>query len=379
MKRIALVILLFFSTAVSSFAAEKKMALVMGVSGYTYLTDLPRSNKDALDVGRMYDRQDFDVTWATDIKSTAALKKAIATFSDKVKAASKNHSVKAVLYYSGHGIEAAGGNWFLGPDFDPRKVNYDARKLYEKYAYDAKVAIDSIVKAGAKSTLFVLDACRTTGIKVRGGKSLRPGYDTRIFGTVPNFVMLYSAASGSVAYDNPSTPNDNTKNSVFTHYFLQNAESNQDISQLADKLQTEVAAATRGKEVTQHPSYYDGYSGSYFLFDTDVPRGVSQSGPVVRIFYRDGRSSEASRLARVMEQNGFFYSLVPDDLSDIKAKLLRAGTNRIVSQTGMTSSEASRLERVRGFISLMDDGVMPRAAEIPPAALLAKPFQIQMF
>lgn len=378
MKHIALLMLLLFSTAVSSFAAEKKMALVIGISAYTKLTALPRSQEDALAVGKMYARQGFQITWATDIKSTAALKKAIANFTDQVKMASKNNSVKAALYYSGHGIEAAGGNWFLGPDFDPRKVNYDERSLYAKYAYDAKVAIDAIVKAGAKSTLFVLDACRTNGIKVRGGKVLRPGYDTRIFGTVPNFVMLYSAASGSVAYDKPSTPNDTTKNSVFTHYFLQYAESNQDISQLADKLQTEVADATRGNEVTQHPSYYDGYSGSYFLFDSDIPRGVSQSGPVVRIFYKDGRSPDASRLARVMEQNGFYYSLVPDDLVDIKARP-KAGTSRIVSQTGLTSSEKSRLERVKGFISLMDDGVMPLATEVAPDKLLAKPFQIQMF
>lgn len=371
---LSLVFVFFWSEAIAS---DKSLALVIGVQDYEFLTPLTQTSGDARAVGKLFARNGYEVTYASKITSSQQMIKVIDEFAKSVKLAARNGDVKVALYYSGHGLESAGSNWLLGPDFNPRSVStIDNQEIFKKFGVDLKVVANRLKSARVKSTVFILDACRTPDIMIRGGKILRPGFDTRNFGSLTEFVMLYAAATGSVAYATPSG-NQHMVNSVFTHYFLENAEKISNIADLADRIQDQVKIATIGKEVPQHPSYYDGYSGAYSLFDSNITPGIPQSGPVIRIFYNDRRQSQARQLASVLEQNGLYYSLVPDDFADLKTRRLD-GANRVVAQNGITRGDRQRLNRVEGFLKLMDTRA-PGITYLPDEKILAKPFQVQLF
>ena len=104
---IALVLLISVSP---SNAASKRVALVIGNGAYQNVPTLTNPPRDATDVARTLERLGFAVTLAIDL-TLSEMKKAANIFGVEADGADM-----AVIFYAGHGVEAAGENWLIPID-----------------------------------------------------------------------------------------------------------------------------------------------------------------------------------------------------------------------------------------------------------------------
>jgi uncharacterized caspase-like protein len=102
-----------FVTATPSFAADR-VALVIGNGLYQKVPALPNPTRDATDIGQAFERLNFKVTQISNA-SAAEMRKAIVEFGRSAEG-----SQIAIVYYAGHGMEAAGENWLIPTDAELR-------------------------------------------------------------------------------------------------------------------------------------------------------------------------------------------------------------------------------------------------------------------
>jgi len=125
------------------------VALVIGESRYEQLPQLTNPGKDARDIDRLLGDLGFDVNRVLNADGSE-LREAIARFEVEAKDADV-----AMIYYSGHGIEAKGENFIAPTDTDLASP---------QSAGDSMIAVQPILDALAKVapvSIVLLDACRS--------------------------------------------------------------------------------------------------------------------------------------------------------------------------------------------------------------------------
>lgn len=128
---------------------QKGVALIIGQSNYEHLPQLINPANDARQMDDMLRSLGFETTVATDLRGRK-LARALSNFTEDAEGADV-----AVIYYSGHGIEAGGENWLLPIDVDVAALNQAEHQLIGVSGLIADV------NAVAPLTLVFLDACRT--------------------------------------------------------------------------------------------------------------------------------------------------------------------------------------------------------------------------
>lgn len=149
----------------SAHAAEalKGVALVIGNGDYEHLGKLPNPENDADEVERLLGRIGFDTT-ATADRDARRLKRDLEGFAEDAQGADI-----AVLYYSGHGIEAGGRNYLVPVDADLSSLEDAGESL---------VAVDALIeklKAEVPIVIVFLDACRNNPFPADAVVRLSPG------------------------------------------------------------------------------------------------------------------------------------------------------------------------------------------------------------
>jgi len=125
------------------------VALVIGQSEYEHITALPNPANDAREVVKLLTDLGFDARSVTDRDATR-LKRDLERFVEDAEEADV-----ALLYYSGHGIEAGGENWLIPVDADDASLTN---------ASEALVPISEVMdqlKQTVPVAIMLLDACRT--------------------------------------------------------------------------------------------------------------------------------------------------------------------------------------------------------------------------
>lgn len=131
-----------------TFAAEGRVALVIGNSAYQSVSQLPNPANDADALAAALERLNFDVTLLNDL-SGAEMRSALQDF--ELSAAGADI---ALVYYAGHGIELNGAN-FLIP--------IDARLKRDTHVEDEAISLARVqraVEGASRLRLILLDACR---------------------------------------------------------------------------------------------------------------------------------------------------------------------------------------------------------------------------
>ncbi|MBK8458336.1 MAG: caspase family protein [Phyllobacteriaceae bacterium] len=144
-------LLFVFSLAVLPAYAEEAdelrgIALVIGQSAYSELLALANPGNDAKAIGAMLDGMGFEVTIVTN-RDARKLRRDIENFADDAEKADV-----AVIYYSGHGIQAGDDNWIVPVDAPGSDL-----------ASGDLVAVSELLgmlQRKANVTLVFLDACR---------------------------------------------------------------------------------------------------------------------------------------------------------------------------------------------------------------------------
>lgn len=212
-------------------AAAERVALVIGNSAYLRVPTLPNPTRDAADVARALERLDFKVTQISN-GTAADMRKAIVEFGRAAEG-----STMAVVFYAGHGMEAAGENWLIPTDAELRSdtdVESEAVSLR---------SLNLQVSKARQLGMIVLDACRNNPFESKMKRSLATRAVSRgLAPTEPteNVLIAYAARDGTTASDGDG------RNSPFTTALLRHIETpGLEVSFLFRRVRDDVMTATK--------------------------------------------------------------------------------------------------------------------------------------
>lgn len=229
----ALAILLVALSASFPAIAEKRVALVMGLSAYNGLQELKNPKNDATDVSEALRQQGFEVLSGEDL-GLAAMRDLIRRFTARAREADVS-----LFYYAGHGFQIDSQNYLVPVDADIR----DPASI--KQSMITLQSILSGLEGGKGINLIFLDACRNNPIPPGAagvGVTLRDGL-ARI-GNAANFLIAYATQPDNVAYDGAG------RNSPFATALMSHiATRGQDIAAMMIKVRRDVIAATGGQQI----------------------------------------------------------------------------------------------------------------------------------
>jgi uncharacterized caspase-like protein len=151
MRRLAAYMVIVFATCLASQSAlaGKRVALVIGNSGYQNVAALTNPANDAAAVAEMFRKASFDLVDSRRDLTAQEMRRALREFTDKARGADI-----AVIYFAGHGLEVDGTNYV---------VPVDAVLERDADVDDEAVSLNRILLAAEPATklrLVILDACR---------------------------------------------------------------------------------------------------------------------------------------------------------------------------------------------------------------------------
>ncbi|MBR1126013.1 caspase family protein [Bradyrhizobium lablabi] len=196
MRAIAAIFLAFWLISLHSqpALAERRVALVIGISNYQAVPQLTNPASDAAAMSALFKRAGFDVIEQGRDLGISDLRKAIRQFSETSRDADM-----AVVYYAGHGIEVDGVNYL---------VPVDAKLRSDFDVEDETISLDRILRAldsAKRLKLVILDACRDNPFL----KTMKRSIGTRSVGrglakfepAMSDTLVAYAAKAGAVAID----------------------------------------------------------------------------------------------------------------------------------------------------------------------------------
>ncbi len=232
---LALLALLFVTAAAAEEKPLRGVALVIGNGAYEHLTKLPNPANDADAIEGLLSDLGFDSVRRAD-RGGAELKRDLERFAEDARDADV-----AVLYYSGHGIEAAGENYLVPVDADLSALDAAGEKLVPVSALIAKL------QAEVPVLIVMLDACRNNPfpldamVRVAAGAAaapmtagglgqIRSAANIEAEGATPaaaenvGSVLAFAAEPGRVALDGDAGGNSPYAAAVLRHFSAMNGE-----------------------------------------------------------------------------------------------------------------------------------------------------------
>jgi hypothetical protein len=231
------------------WAADKRVALIVGNSTYQTVPRLPNPSRDASSVSKMFKDAGFDVVdLALDV-GNLEFKRAIRKFESMADSADI-----AVVFYAGHGLEIGGVNYL---------IPVDARLASDRDADDEAITLERLVSSadGARRLrLIMLDACRDNPFlttmrreKKLASRAAASSGLGRVEPTGTDTLIAYAAKAGSTAEDGVG------EHSPFTTALLRNLTvPGLDIRLAFGRVRDEVLKATGNR---QEPFVYGSLGG----------------------------------------------------------------------------------------------------------------------
>jgi uncharacterized caspase-like protein len=174
--------------------ADKRVALVIGVSKYQQVPQLTNPARDADAMSALFKSAGFDVVNSEHDLGISDFRRAVREFSET----SRDADI-AVVYYAGHGIEVDGVNYLIPAD---------ARLLSDFDVEDETVSLDRVIRAldsVKRLKLIILDACRDNPFATTMKRSIASRSVGRGLGKVEpamsDTLIAFAAKAGAVASD----------------------------------------------------------------------------------------------------------------------------------------------------------------------------------
>lgn len=236
---------------------QRRVALVIGNNDYENVPKLEKAVNDADAIARRLTEIGFTVTLAKDI-GRRATSRAVLEFEKQIE-----KDDLALFYYAGHGYSVSGQDFLLPVDI-PQAGPGD-ESMFNDEAFLTNDLADRFLRAGAKTAVLILDACRNNPFDQPGKRSIggSSGLANQPLGE--GIFVLYSAGQYQSALDGLGAGDDNP-NSVFTRSLLKELERpNSSIVDIAKATQVDVRDLAAQVGHIQLPSYYDQILGSVVL------------------------------------------------------------------------------------------------------------------
>mgnify|MGYP003707168923 CR=1 FL=1 len=234
--------------------AEKRVALVVGNSGYRHVSRLINPGNDAADVRAKLEGLGYQLFGGVDL-DRAAMITAVTSFGR-----SAENADVAVVFYAGHGLQVNGQNYLV-----PVDASVESEAELDISLVPMSIVMQQLSR-GSRVNIALLDACRDNPF----AKDLSRSMGTRAIGalgrglspmrTISGTYIGYATAPDSVAQDGDG------RNSPFTTALLKFIDQpGLSLSDLMIEVRNEVIRATNGKQVPWDTSSLTGRF--YFKFE----------------------------------------------------------------------------------------------------------------
>ncbi|MGY2047357.1 caspase family protein [Methylobacterium sp. JK268] len=245
------------------WAADRRVALVIGNAAYRTVPALSNPGRDAAAVAEMLRRAGFDSVDLRQDLGTVELKRAVREFMLVARDADI-----ALVYFAGHGIEVSGVNYLIPTD---------ARLRSDFDVEDEGLALERVTRAiepARRLRLVILDACRNNpfGAGMQRMVSLRAAASglAKVEPAASDTLVAFAAKAGSVAEDGAG------EHSPFTTALLKHlAVPGLDVRVAFGRVRDEVLHLTGGK---QEPFVYGSLGGATTALVPDAPPADAGAG-----------------------------------------------------------------------------------------------------
>ncbi|MEY2618892.1 MAG: hypothetical protein RL522_1894 [Pseudomonadota bacterium] len=218
------------STPTPGVSSTRK-ALLVGASDYSgRISRLPNVRNDILAMNQKLRALGYDVTLSMDDPREVVREK-IQNYSLSLKSGDIS-----LLYFSGHGIEKNGHNYFIPKDFAENRSGPISEKDLRNRAIVMTPLIDDLTRAKLRLNLLLLDACRTDLDDAPRGLA---GMQST---TSKNVIVVMAASPGQEALD--SLAGQRGGNSPFATAVLRNLERDEDAGKVFRRVTREVIENT---------------------------------------------------------------------------------------------------------------------------------------
>ena len=265
-----------------AFAAEKRMALVVGNAAYEQ-KPLETPANDAGLVAQTLQAAGFDVTGARDLDEDS-LRHAFRDFGEKAAAAGPE--AVAFVYFAGYGLQFQGDNYLI-----PIGANITRDADIPSKATRVSDYVKSLAASGLKASIVVLDAARANSFAL-SGQPLASGF--ALYEPGPPMILAYNAAPGTIAPPEPGPYG------AYAHALSEMIrEGGLPLSELFEKVRLRVNETTKGAQL---PWNSGGFQSSFLFFErsANAPTQPDRTGairtkPIGELGPRDGYAAAVQR------------------------------------------------------------------------------------
>jgi hypothetical protein len=218
-----------------AFAAEQRIALVIGNADYESIGSLSNPVKDARLIRQTLESLKFEVVYRENV-SRDEMQRAISVFSDKITRAGSEGI--ALFYYAGHGVQSNGENFLLPTDL---LIQRESELRFAAIRVNDVMAQMDGASTGIK--IAILDACRDNpfGSRLGGGKA--GGGLAEVGLGNSEFFVAFAATAGNTADDG------NTTNSPYALALARRLPTlDSELSNTFRLVRIDVSAATGNKQ-----------------------------------------------------------------------------------------------------------------------------------
>jgi formylglycine-generating enzyme required for sulfatase activity len=229
MRKRCLFSFLFLLMASVTVFSQNRIALVIGNSSYK-TASLKNPVNDAMDMTKILKELGFGVTTLYNA-SYGEMFQAVRAFGSELSQARVG-----LFYFAGHGMQVKGRNYLIPVDAD---IQAEEEAAYT--AIDAGLVLSKMERAGNRTNIVILDACRDNPF-ARSFRTSQRGLS--VMDAPRGSLIVYATAPGSVAADGAG------RNGIFTGAFLRHVgKPGIDVEIMLRNVRRDVMAATNNAQV----------------------------------------------------------------------------------------------------------------------------------
>ncbi|POF31617.1 caspase family protein [Roseibium marinum] len=370
MKQILFLFLVLFLSATVA-QAERKVALVIGNSGYENVARLKNPDNDARSMSGKLTDLGFDVTTGVDL-NLRDMRKTVREFIRKLEGADL-----ALFFYAGHGLQVKGDNYLV-----PVDAQLGSHLDLDFEAMPANLVLNAMEQS-TKVNLVFLDACRNNPFtenlaRSMGTRSGAVGRGLAKIGSGVGSLISFATQPGNVALDGDG------KNSPFTTALLKHLGTpGQDITRDLVMVRRDVLAATNGQQV---PWDNSSLTGEVILKQMEIVKPPEKKrpdiNPQIELTYWDSiKSGEnvayfETYLSRY--PNGQFADIARIRLVDLKARAENEQDRQVQQDTSgeiafwQSIQNSTRPEMFETYLDQYPEGIYARLAHLKIDAIKQK-------
>jgi uncharacterized caspase-like protein len=337
--------------------ADKRVALVIGNSGYQNVGRLANPANDAAAMGKVFTDANFDIVESRRDLSAVEMRRTLRDFADKARDADV-----AVVYYAGHGIEVDGTNYL---------IPVDAQLERDTDVYDETFALDRIlvaVEPAKQLRLVILDACRDnpfskTMKRTIGSRAIGRGL-AKVEPTNPNTMIAFAAKAGSTASDGDN------KNSPFATALVNHlTKPGLDLRKAFGFVRDDVLRATANK---QEPFVYGSLGGNDVALVPSTAAAAAPAAPAAAapVSESDAKVQRDYELALAIGTSEVWAAFVAKYPSGFYTELAKAQRKKAASEEARLAATEKAKAALEEQSRLAAEGA--KAAEQAKAATQAK-------